>query len=308
MDKLAFAAVSRNYFNMPLWIASHQGFFADEGLEVAIELHEGVDAVTDRLRDGRVQLAYGITEHVVLDSEAGGALQIVGGNVNRLPFSLVTARSIKTFEQLRGKTIGVSSLEAGSSSLVMKLLSARGLEYPRDYRMKAVGPILARWEKLQSGEIDAGLQGAPLNYIAADQGFPCLCEPRQDVPWFQFTSLNVDGRWAKANEPLMRRFMRAFVRAHQWFFENREAATPIAIAETAIEKSYALRAWDEYTADDIFPRDGDASTAAVQSLIEISSLIRSVPNRVKRSADDYINRDYIRAAWHDLAAAPMERS
>jgi hypothetical protein len=87
-------------------------------------------------------------------------------------------------------------------------------------------------------------------------------------------------------------------------FSNREAATPIAIAETGIGKSYALRAWDEYTADEIFPRDGDAGTAAVQSLIEISSLIRAVPNRVKSSADGYINRDYLNAARHELAASP----
>jgi ABC-type nitrate/sulfonate/bicarbonate transport system substrate-binding protein len=302
MQKLAFAAVSRNYFNMPVWIAKHQGMFADEGLDVSIELHEGVDEVTERLRDGRVQLAYGITEHVVLDSDTGGSLEIVGGNVNRLPFSFVTGKSIKSFDDLRGKTVGVSSLDAGSSSLVMKLLSARGLEYPRDYRMKAVGPILARWAMLQSGEIDAGLQGAPLNYIAVDQGFPSLCEPRLEVPYFQFTSLNVDRSWARANRALMLRFMRAFVRSHYWFFSNREAATAVAIAETGIEKSYALRAWDEYTADEIFPRDGDANTAAVQSLIEISSLIRAVPNRVKRSADGYINRDYLNAALHDLAA------
>ncbi|MES2194482.1 MAG: ABC transporter substrate-binding protein [Pseudomonadota bacterium] len=302
MQKIAFAAVSRNYFNMPVWIARHQGMFADEGLDVSIELHEGVDEVTDRLRDGRVQLAYGITEHVVLDSEAGGFLEIIGGNVNRLPFSFVTGKSIRSFDDLRGKTVGVSSLNAGSSSLVMKLLSARGLEFPRDYRMKAVGPILTRWAMLQSGEIDAGLQGAPLNYIAADQGFPSLCEPRDEVPYFQFTSLNVDSRWASANEAVMRRFMRAFVRAHQWFFANAEAATPVAVAETGIAESYALRAWNEYTRDEIFPRDGDANTEAVQSLIDISSLIRAVPNRVKTSADGYINRDYLKAALHDLAA------
>jgi ABC-type nitrate/sulfonate/bicarbonate transport system substrate-binding protein len=304
MQKLAFAAVSRNYFNMPVWIAQHQGMFADEGLDVAIELHESVNEVTNRLRDGRVQLAYGITEHLVLDSEAGGHLEIVGDNVNRLPFSLVTGKSIKTFDDLRGKTVGVSSLDAGSSSLVMKLLSARGLECPRDYRMKAVGPILTRWAMLQSGEIDAGLQGAPLDYIAADQGFNSLGEPRREVPYFQFTSLNADSRWSKANRALMHRFMRAFVRAHQWFFANREAATPIAITESGIEKSYALRAWDEYTTEEIFPRDGDANTDAVQALIDISSLIRAVPNRVKSTADGYINRDYLNAAWQDLAASP----
>jgi len=72
MEKIVLAAVSRNYFNMPVWIAQHQGMFADEGLDIAVELYEGVDEVTNRLRDGRARLAYGITEHVILDSEASG--------------------------------------------------------------------------------------------------------------------------------------------------------------------------------------------------------------------------------------------
>jgi hypothetical protein len=70
--------------------------FAEEGLDVAIELYEGVDEVTNRLRDGRAQLGYGITEHVVLDSEACGFLEIIGGNVNRLPFSLIAGKTIRT--------------------------------------------------------------------------------------------------------------------------------------------------------------------------------------------------------------------
>jgi len=303
MTKLIFTAVSRNYFNLPIWVAQHQGMLADEGLDVAIELYEGVDEVTNRLRDGRAQIGYGITEHVVLDSEAGGFLEIVGGNVNRLPFSLITGKNIRSVEDLRGKTVGVSSIEAGSSSLVMKLLAARGLHYPGDYKLRAVGPILARWEMLQSGEIDAGLQGAPLNYIAIDQGFGSVCEPRREVPDFQFTSLNVDKRWAEANADVMQRFMRAFVRAHDFFFENRNGVTPIAMAETGITEKYAQRAWDEYITDEIFPRDGDANDAAVQALIEISSLIRAVPNRTKSSASDYINRSYLHAAQREVAAA-----
>ena len=168
MDRLNFACVSRNYFNMPIWIASDAGLFAEEGLEVAIDHIEGVDEVTDRLHQGLAHLVYGISEHVVLDHEAGGAQQIIGGNVNRLPFSLISRNSIRTIADLRGKTIGVSSIEAGSSSLIIELLKQAGLSYPEDYRMDAVGPILARWEQLQSGGIDAGLQGAPLNYIAMD--------------------------------------------------------------------------------------------------------------------------------------------
>lgn len=301
-DLLRIAAVSRNYFNMPLWVAEHAGLLAVEGLDVRSELHEGVDEVTDRLRDGRVDLAYGITEHVILDREAGGDQVIIGGNVNRLPFSLIAGKSIRRIEDLRGKVIGVSSVEAGSSSLVIKLLEAHGLHYPGDYELRAVGPILARWEKLQSGEIDAGLQGAPLNYIARDKGYPSLCEPRDEVPYFQFTALHARAGWAAAHGDILHRFMRAFVRAHRRFFSHRDEANAIAAAECRIPLNYADRAWQEYTTARIFPDDGDVPGASVQSLIDISALIRALPNRQGRSAEDYIDRTYLHAAWQSLAA------
>ena len=301
MDRIKFAAVSRNYFNMPLWVAAHCGLFKDEDLDVEVELYEPIDEVSRRLEDGRVDLAFGVTEHVILDRERGGNTVIIGGNVNKLPFSLIAGKGIQEFEDLRGRTIGVSSRSAGSSSLVMKLLAANGLHYPQDYSIEEVGPILARWEKLQSGEIDAGLQGAPLNYIAIDRGYPTLCEPRETFPWFQFTSLHVDSRWAESNSDLMARFMRAFVRAHKRFFADPTGMAAIAMAETGIDRKYAQTAWDEYTRDEIFPPDGDASSEGVQALIDISALIRELPNRQGTSADDYIDRSYLCVAQAETA-------
>ncbi|HWA80844.1 MAG TPA: ABC transporter substrate-binding protein [Acetobacteraceae bacterium] len=300
MDRLAFAVTSRNYFNLPAWICRNAGLFAEEGLDVTIMHLEAIDAVNEALRDGLAEFAYGVTEHVILDAESGGRQVIVGGNINRLPFSLISTPEIRSFEDLRGKTIGVSSLNAGSSSLVMKLLAARGLYYPRDYSMIACGPILARWEKLRTGEIQAGLQGAPLNYIALDQGFNTLCEPRDEVPWFQFTSLNADRRWLEANAALALRFLRAFLRGHEWFYADRAGANAIAAQETGVSLAYADRAWAEYTGAGIFPRDGEASVQAVQALIETSSLIRELPERRRKSAEAYIDRRWLTEARQSL--------
>ena len=127
MDQLTLAVVSRNYFNLPCWIALHAGLFAAEGLEVRIDHIEGIEEVNDRLRDGRAQLAYGVTEHVILDAEAGGSQRIIGGNVNRLPFSFIASAGIADYAGLRGKRIGVSSLRAGSSSLIIRLLARHGV-------------------------------------------------------------------------------------------------------------------------------------------------------------------------------------
>ena len=296
MEKLTLAVVSRNYFNLPAWIGLHAGLFAAEGLDVTIEHIEGIEEVNDRVRTGRAQLAYGVTEHVILDAETGGRQVIIGGNVNKLPFSFIARPGIRTMAELKGKTIGVSSLRAGSSSLVMKLLAQHGLHYPGDYEILACGPILARWDMLRSGGIDAGLQGAPLDYIALDQGFCSLGNPRDQIPWFQFTSLDVDKGWAEANRDLLTRFLRGFVRAHEWFHANREGSNRIAMQESGIEERYADRAWHEYTSADIFPRDGEASAEGVQALIETSALIRELPSRAATRAEDYIDRSWLAAA------------
>lgn len=301
MQKIRLGAISRNYFNMPIWIAAHTGMFEQVGLDVSIELYEPIDEVWKRLQDGRLDLALGVTEHIILDSESGGHLEIIGGNVNRLPFSLIAGKDIHSFQDMKGRTIGVSSVQAGSSSLVMKIMESHGLHYPQDYNIVAVGPILSRWEKLQSGEIDAGLQGAPLNYIAQDLGFHSLCEPRDQFPWFQFTSLNVDGRWAKAHHATVVAFMKAFIRAHIWFYENKQGSQNIAMQETGITAQYADRAWEEYTSAEIFPRNARANPESIQSLIDISALLRHVPKRAETRAKSYINSVYIDEANLELS-------
>ncbi len=300
MKKLRVGAVSRNYFNLPLWIGVSQNLFKKENLNVSVELFEPIDEVWRGLKEGRLDLALGVTEQIILDQETGGNLEIVAGNVNRLPFSFVAAKHITSFEGLRGKTIGVSSIESGSSSLVMKIMASQGLHYPRDYRLKAVGPILTRWQMLQSGEIDAGLQGAPLNHIAVDQGFNSLCEPRDLFPWFQFTSLNVSNNWAKKNSESLVAFLRAFLSAHDWFYQNQAGANALAMRETGISLAYADRAWIEYTKAEIFPRDGAANPLAVQALIDTSALIRSLPSRADKTGQDYINPRWIDQARREL--------
>ena len=258
-----------------------------------IVLIEGIDEVTRRLAAGELQLALDVTENVILNAEQGGRLQLVGGNVNRLPFSFIARPGIESWHDLRGARIGVSSLSAGSSSLVMKLLNAHGLRCPEDYTLVAVGPILSRWKMLQSGEIDAGLQGAPLNYIAVDAGFADLGSPREPFPDFQFTSLDADAGWAEKHAETVVGFLRAWLAAHQWFYDNKAGASDIAVKETGVERRYAERAWDEYVRDEIFPRDGRASVAAVQALIEVSSLIRNLPGRSRSRAAQYINHAYL---------------
>lgn len=303
MVAVRVGAVSRNYFNMPLWAAQSEGLFEREGLQVELTLIEGIDEVTRRLASGALDIDLGVTENVILDRERGGRLVIVAGNVNRLPFSLIANGRIKSIPELRGARIGVSSIEAGSSSLVMRLLAQHGLHYPGDYTLLPVGPILTRWRMLQSGEIDAGLQGAPMNRIATEQGYTDLGSPRDQFPDFQFTSVNVHIDWAAKNRSTLEAFLRAYIAAHHWLLANKAASRAVAAREAGLSEAHADHAWEECVAAGIFPPDGRASLAAIRTLIDVSSQIRALPGRARLSAETYLDPSFIEAAERRLAGA-----
>jgi hypothetical protein len=49
------------------------------------------------------------------------------------------------------------------------------------------------------------------------------------VPDFQFTSLDVDLRWARGNRDLLLRFLRGFLRAHEKFYTDQAFARDVAM-------------------------------------------------------------------------------
>ncbi|MFT5173090.1 MAG: ABC-type nitrate/sulfonate/bicarbonate transport system substrate-binding protein [Gammaproteobacteria bacterium] len=301
MDSIRIGAVSRNYFNLPLWIAQHCGMFADEHINADVHLIEGIAEVDQRLNDLDLDIALSVTENIILYREQGSDLTVLGGNVNRLPFSFIARQGIASLAQLRGMKIGVSAIESGSSSLIMRLLEGVGLRYPADYTLIPCGPIWARWHMLENGEIDAGLQGAPLNYMALDAGYVDLGDPREVFPDFQFVSLNSSQRWIASHRDLLIRFLRAFIRAHHWFYANKQASSAIAVEEMGIDAAYADRAWEEFVRDEIFPRDGAASVKSIETLIDVSALIRAIPSRSTIRAQDYIDHSYLEQARKSLA-------
>ena len=86
---------------MPIWVATHYDLFKEENLQVDIELHEPIDEVTERLEKGRCSLHLVLRNMLFLIMRQVALLTIIGGNVNKLPFSLIAKPSIKEFSDLK---------------------------------------------------------------------------------------------------------------------------------------------------------------------------------------------------------------
>lgn len=303
MDKLAVGLSSNNYFNMPFWVAQHEGFFAAEELDVAGLRYESESQNIAWLEEGATQYTFINTETVLTDVDAGKPYVIIGGNVQTLPFRFIARPGVEKPSDLHGKTIGVSSLKVGTSTILRDYLNGFGLEYQRDYRMVPVGMIRRRWETLQSGEIDAGMQGTPMDSIALDAGYVDLGDITRELGPYQFVSLGVLRPYLDSHREITVRLLRALAEAHRWYYANRDGATAIAVQETGMERRYAERAWDQYAGDLTFPLDGDVSVEGILTVLRLSAQVRSIDGRLDQDWRRYVDRSYfLEATAH--AGAP----
>ena len=241
---LHVAIVSRTLFYIPLWIASEQGLFKQNGLTVDIEVIDSAEAINEQLRAGRSQIAISTTESAIQDAVRGGPLRIIAGNAGKLPFFIIARPQIKSMAQLRGARVGVLSLQEGTTYVFHQIAHSVGLA-PSDYAIVQVGGAPTRWTLLKEGKIDVGLQPIPLSYQADDAGFSNLGAVSSYIPVWQFTSINVNESWAKAHSAEVAAFLRALRQGFEYMKAHPPETAALAARELRTTEALAKRALED---------------------------------------------------------------
>src|SRR5439155_26491417 len=97
----------------------------------------------------------------VASARVGGAsLVMVACFLNTIPYELVVQESIKTAEELKGKSIGISRVGSASDVAARVLIKGLGLEPVKDVPILQVGGAPERAGAFRSGRI-AGFPSPP---------------------------------------------------------------------------------------------------------------------------------------------------
>jgi ABC-type nitrate/sulfonate/bicarbonate transport system substrate-binding protein len=245
------ATPSRTVFVAPVWIAAQKGFFRDVGIELKIEIVNNSEQIASQVRGGASHISIDGPEASMLDSIGGGPLRVIAGNANKLPHFFIALPKFKTLADLKGANIGVLSLHEGTAKVIPRILATAGLKLG-DYRITQVGGAPTRAKLLQEGKIDAGMQPFPLSYEAEAAGFSNLGWTGQFEPDWQFTSINTNIGWARANAEATTGFLAATIRGFGHMLAHPAEAAEIAARELHTSAPLAGRAIEEATQRHIF--------------------------------------------------------
>ena len=298
--KIFLGASSKTLGYSPLWVASKKGFFEQQGLDVQLVLLRGVPMTVQALAAGSLHVGSGGPEPYIEASERGLDLVITGGIINGLTQFIIAGKNYRTYEDLRGATIGASSLTGGIVTALREALRLKGLEYPRDYKLIVIaGGSSANLAAMQSGQIAATTVAVPLNFAAEEAGFNMIGRLIDGIPNFQVNALETKRSWAEKNRPVMVRFMKAMVQSLRWLHENREAAVEFLSREMQLKPAHALKGWEYYTQNRLWPPDGDVTVEGMKDNIRFYADQTGAKGPLPDPAK-YVDRSYLLEALKEI--------
>jgi NitT/TauT family transport system substrate-binding protein len=169
-ERIKVAYSSPDATNFTWFAALDAGFYRKNGLDVELIFIQSSTAAVSSLIAGDIQVSNNSGGAVANAAVGGALLAMTACYVNTLPYELVVAESIKSAEDLRGKSIGISRVGSASDVAARVLVKGLGLEPVKDVATLQVGGPPERAAAFRTGRI-VGFPSPP-GTIQLAQGMP----------------------------------------------------------------------------------------------------------------------------------------
>jgi ABC-type nitrate/sulfonate/bicarbonate transport system substrate-binding protein len=224
---------------------------------------------------------------------------IVAGSTQRPAHWIMGGKNHRIFDDLRGATVGTISLTAGTGLVLRHVLKAKGLEYPRDYKLLVIGGTPQLFTALTANQIAAAPLALPLNFAAEELGYHPIGSFMEVFPNFQLTVVTASRSWAEKNRRLLVRYLKGYVRGIRWLLENEEAATDYITKEFNYKPAHARKAWQYYAANRAWDYDARVNQEGMKTVIQMAGEQNQTKGPLP-SAARYTDENYLNEALKEL--------
>ncbi len=284
---------------LPLTVAERKGFFVREGLNLEVlPIAGGTDRIVAALDKGEIDAGKNATPYLIQAVLKGSdAVAIVAQTTNPV-YSLIVRPEIKSFADLKGKVIGLSTAGDTITLSAVRLLASKGLK-AADFRAKAVVGTPARFECLKSAECAAVPMGQPEDLDAIKQGYPRLGFTYEAGADLIFNVDMARRAWGEKNQDTLVRLVRGFAASYQFMNDakNHDEILNIVKESLKIPDESARQIFAPYAepARNVLPRRGELDLQAFDRVLGLMGEAGVIPTPVATAAR-FVDLQYLKAA------------
>ncbi len=225
--KLDYSSVDAS--NAVWYTAQEVGLFKKNGLDSELIFIPSTTTAVSSIIAGDIPIGNASGGGVASAVVGGANLVMVACMLNTLPYELVVQESIKTAEDLRGKSIGISRIGSASDVAARVLIKGLGLEPVKDVPILQVGGAPERAGAFRGGRI-AGFPSPP-GIIQLAQGMPHRVlistadfQKRFDFPYICVTTTK---SFLSSRRETVKRVIMALIEATHFFKTRKEESKKI---------------------------------------------------------------------------------
>jgi NitT/TauT family transport system substrate-binding protein len=287
--RVAYTAISGG--SWPTWIAQDAGFYLKHGIEAELEYIASSGTAMQALLAGEVPIIPSLAGPTVIQAALGGGDAVAIGAINNtVAFYLMTIPEIRDVADLRGKRLGISRFGSASDSAARFALPKWSLRPDEDVAIVQVGGIPEIIAAMQSGAVHGGVLSSPTDIRARQVGFVELADLGAIGIDYPQTAIGTTRAYLRANEDLIRRFLRANVEAiHLLKTDPEQAKTIFGKWADITDRSVLDATYRAYIdkVDDI----PYIKPAAMQSALE--EVAQTDPRAATARPEDFIDNRYV---------------
>ncbi len=252
------------------YIAEAKGFYKDAGFTINLTYSQSNAAVLQALTAGstKMAIAAGLADPMyAYASGAGIAVVRLDGQVG--PYALEADKKFKSIKDLKGQVISVDEAKGTTMVYFVKMLAGNGMT-GKDVDFIYAGATAARFAALESGAAAAAMITAPQLFTAESHGFVNLGYDTQYAPDVPFTADLVNRAWAAENKATAKKFLAAYSKAIQWFYDtkNRQEAIDILVKVTKMSADDIGKSYDLFQKLNYFDRSDDVELPKVKNFYD----------------------------------------
>ena len=196
---------------MYAFVTRDAGLWQKYNSDPRVVLFEAGSVLAQAILSGDVKMSISSGPAVIASRSQGAEAIIVAGFVNTLPYSLVSAKAITKWDQLKGKRISISRFGSGTDTAIRLTLRKFGLDPVKDVTILQMGSQPDRLRALAAGSIEATLVSPPLDLTAKKQGYNILVNLADLGIAYPQQVIETTDRFIRENPQGVKNFLKGFI-------------------------------------------------------------------------------------------------
>ena len=274
-----------------LWVARETRVFDKHGIDATVIFISGSVRGIQAILAGEIPIGEGGGPGLASARLAGGDVVAVAGNVNVLPYYLVSHPTIKRHEDLKGK-IGGTHIAGTTAEFALKVgLKKLGIDPLKDVNLRVIGGAIERMVALQKGIVQFTVVTEAGKAQAEKLGYPTVVDMvALQIPFPQ-NGIYTSTKLIRENPDFVRRYLRAYTETIHFYKTRKEETLKIMRKYSRVEDRKVLEeAWDWHAK--FMPEAPYPPLEGYQLVLQ--DMAEKNPKAAQANVKDYIDTRFIK--------------